>query len=117
MKGTILATYIEGIRSRKDKTMALTLGTNELTPEKAGELFSLNGKLITAYLSPSDVSKEDVSLIDSLEPEMPGKSLSQRLRSVLYLMWEQNNEGYKDKNMHYQHYMENIINHFKTKLQ
>lgn len=116
MKGILLPAYVEGIRSRKDKTMAITIGTNELTPQKAGELFSLNGKLVTVYLSDTGVSKEEQSVIDSMEPDMPGKSPSQRLRSVLYLLFEQDNEGFKDKNMHYQHYLEKIIEHYKTKL-
>ena len=116
MKGIILAAYIDGIRSRKDRTVALTISTQELSPEKAGEIFSLNGKLITAYLSPSEITKDDAGLIDSIEPDMPGKTPSQRLRSILFLLWQQNNEGYKDKNMHYQNYMDRIIEFYKNKL-
>lgn len=116
MKGILIAAQIEGIRSRKDKTISLTLGTQELSPEKAGELFSINGRLVTIYLSVKDISTDEQELIDSIEPDMPGKSPSQRLRAVLFRMWEQNNEGYTDKNMHYQHHMEKILEHYKNKL-
>jgi len=115
-KGILIAAYVEGIRSRKDKTVALTIGTNELTPEKAGDLFSLNGKLITAYLSVNDIGMEDMEIVDSIEPDLPGKTPSQRLRNVLYVMWEQNSEGYTDHNLHYLYYMDKMINHYKSKL-
>lgn len=116
MKGILIAATVEGIRSRKDKTVALTVGTQELTPERAGEIFNLNGKLITAYFSSKEIGTEDQEVIDSIEPELPGKSPSQRLRSVLYIMWKQDNQGFTDKNLHYLHHMEKVIEHYKSKL-
>lgn len=116
MKGILVPAYVEGIRTRKDKTVALTLGTQELSPEKAGELFSINGQLITAYISIKGISQEEQEVVDSIEPQLPGKTPSQRLRNVLYRMWEANPEGYTDKNLHYIHHMEKIIDHLKTKL-
>lgn len=116
MKGLLFAAYVETIRSRKDKTISLGIGTQELTPEKAGELFSMQGKLVTAYLSNTEVSKNDQDVIDSIEVDLPGKTPSQRLRSVLYLLWKENNEGFKDQNLHYIHYLDKIIEHYKSKL-
>lgn len=116
MEGLILAAYVEGIRSRKDKTIALTLGTQEMSPDKAGELFSINGQLITAYLSVKGISKEDQEIVDTIDIEKSGKTPSQRLRNVLYLLWEQDNEGFKDKNLHYIHHMEKILDHYKSKI-
>lgn len=115
-KGILIAAYIEGIRSRKDKTVAITVGTQELSPEKAGEIFHMNGKLITAYLSNTEVTKDDQDVVDAIELDLPGKSPSQRLRSVLFLMWREKNEGFTDQNLHYIHHMEKIIEHYKTKL-
>ena len=116
MKGLLVGVTIEGIRSRKDKTMSLTFGTQELEPEKAGEIFSLNGKFAMAYICPKEVQNEDIEVIDSIEPDMPGKTPSQRLRAVLHVMWQQNPEGYRDPNMHYIHYMEEIISKYKLRL-
>lgn len=115
-KGILIPAYVEGIRSRKDKTIALTLGTNELSPEKAGDLFSLNGHLVTAYLSVKEINTDDMEVIDSIEPDLPGKTPSQRLRNVLYILWTQDNEGFKDKNLHYLHHVEKIIEHLKSKI-
>lgn len=117
MKGVLFGATVEGLRSRKDHTVALTLGTQELSPEKAGELFTLNGKIGTVYITRADVlPEEDIEIIDSIEPELPGKSPGQRLRAVLYLMWKNNPEGFKDQNLHYLHYMDKLIEYCKTKL-
>ena len=48
--------------------------------------------------------------------EDKGKSKAQRLRGVLYRVWEQKSEGYKTPDDHYNHHMEKIIIHFKDKL-
>lgn len=116
MTGILIPAYVESIASRKDKTMVMRLGTQELDPVKAGEIFNLNGQLIMAYLAPKGIIQEDVEVIDDIEPEQVGKTPSQRLRAVLYLMWKKDPEGFKDKNLHYIHHMEKIIEHFKNKL-
>ena len=41
----IIAVTIDSLRSRKDKTWSLTLGTQELTPDEGLEILKLNGKL------------------------------------------------------------------------
>lgn len=117
MKGILFAAIVEGIRSRKDKTVALTLGTQELSPEKAGQIFNTNSHLVTCYLSiKENISESEQEIIDSIEVDTPAKTPSQRLRSVLFLIWKEHPEGYKDFNMYYLHQMDKLINHFKTKL-
>lgn len=117
MNGILFAGIVEGLRSRKDKTVAITIGSQELNPEKAGQLFNTNGHLVTCYLSiKGNVTDNEMEIIDSIEPELPGKTPSQRLRSVLYLMWKDKPEGYTDANLHYIHYIEKVIEHFKAKL-
>jgi len=45
------------------------------------------------------------------------KTKSQRLRATLFRMWEQNNEGFKTHEQHYDYHMERFINHVKSKLE
>lgn len=117
MKGILFAAQVEGLRSRKDKTVALTLGTQELNSEKAGELFNTNGHMVTCYLSIKEhITDAEKEIIDAIEAPVQGKTPSQRMRNVLYRMWEQNNEGYTDKNLHYLHWMDKIIEGLKQKL-
>lgn len=117
MEGIMFAAQVEGLRSRKDKTIALTLGTQELNPEKAGKLFNTNGHLVTCYLSIKEhISADQMEIIDAVEAPTQGKTPSQRMRAVIFKMWEQNNEGYTDKNLHYLHWMDKIIDGLKLKL-
>lgn len=93
MNGLMLSTYIENVSTRKDKTVKITLGTQELSPGKAGELFSLLNQLAVTYISPKEISQKEIDQVDKLDPELSGKTQSQRIRNVLYKLFEQNNEG------------------------
>jgi hypothetical protein len=48
--------------------------------------------------------------------EVKGISTSKRLKNVLYRLWEQDPEGFATSVQHYEHHMERIIKHFKSKL-
>lgn len=116
MKGTLLPVLIGGIRSLKDGSISITLETQELSPGKAGELFALRNKLSYVYFSEVQISLPEQKMVDTLEPEMQGKTPSLRLRNVLYLLWKQNPEGYPDSNSHYRAKLEKIIDHYKNEL-
>jgi len=117
MEGITFAAQVEGLRSRKDKTIAIVLGTQEMSPDKAGKLFNTNGHLVTCYLSVKEhVTDTEKEIINSIEAPSPNKTPSQRMRAVLYVMWQQNNEGYTDHNLHYLHWMDKMITQLKTKL-
>lgn len=114
--GILLPAYVENISTRKDKTVKITLSTQELTPEKAGDLFSILNKLVCSYFSIKDIDQDEIDMVDKINPEFGGKSQSQRLRSVLYLLWEAKNDGFKDFNNYYHFKTEEIISHYKSKL-
>lgn len=118
MNGVLLAAYVEKIATRRDKTVAITIGTQELTPTKGGELLSLQDKLVCLYLSPKDsIPQKEIDQVDKLDPEVSGKTQSQRLRNVLYKLYEQNAEGYRDFDSYYKNQTEKIIEHLKAKIQ
>lgn len=117
MNGIMFAAYVEGIRTRKDKTCAITISTQEINPQKAGDLFSANGHLVTCYLSIKEhISDEQKEIIDAVEAPTQGKTPSQRLRNVLYVLWQNTPEGYDDFNLFYIHKIEKMIEHIKLKL-
>ena len=117
MIGLLLPVYVESVRTRKDKTIALTLSTQEISPSNAGELFRLLNALAYCYISPKSVSQQEVDQVDKLDPEFGGKSQSQRLRNVLYKLYEQNSEGFKDFNNYYHSKTEIIIENLKSQIQ
>lgn len=117
MNGLILAAQIERVSTRKDRTVAVTLGSQELTPSKAGELLAFANQLVCVYISPKEtVTQNEIDQVDRLNPEFEGKTQSQRLRNVLYRLFEQNAEGYKDFDGFYRHHTDKIIDHLKLKI-
>jgi len=117
MDGLILPCTIHTIRSLKDGSVSVNLETQELSPAKAGELFSLRGKIAAVYISPKDtITQKELAQIDQLDAAVPGKTQSQRIRAVLYLCHQQNNEGYKDFAQYYQSKTELFIETLKSNL-
>lgn len=117
-KGLLLAVQVEGIRTRKDRTIAITLGTQELTPDLAGQLLGLQNNLCAIYVSSKEViNDEEMKKVDQIDPEFGGKTQSQRLRNVLFVLFEQNSEGFKDFDTFYKAKTEAMITHFKSKLE
>lgn len=117
MNGLLIPVIVENISTRKDNTVKLTLGTQELSPSKAGEAFTLLNKMAMCYLSAKEVNQREIDQVDKLEPEFGGKSQSQRLRNVLFLLHQQDNEGFSQFDAFYKFKTEQIIEHYKTKLQ
>ncbi len=113
----ILAGQIEGISSRKDKTVRITLGTQELTPAQAAEIFQLNQKFCYTAIKEESFQADEVDAIENLKTDLESeKTPSQRLRAILFVTYMQKADGYKDFATYYQAKMEQICNHFKSKL-
>lgn len=117
----IFGAVIDGVASRKDKTITLRIGTQELPPEIAGQLFGLQNAMVYVALKVEDFGREEREALEALKADEieagGGKSLSRRLRDVLFRLWQQKPEGYKDSNSHYIAKMEKVIQHFKDKLE
>ncbi len=118
MKTFQLPAQLEGYRSLKDSTLKITFETSELTPEQMANIhYSLN-KIGYLAFAPDPFATKELADIDALKVEYDdtGKPPSQRLRSVLFLNWQQKSEGYETFNDYYASRMEKLINHFKDKL-
>lgn len=116
MNGIILSTYIENITTRKDRSVKITLGTQELSPAKAGELFNLMNSLAITYISQKEINQREIDQVDKLDPEFEGKTSSQRIRNVLFILWKQDSEGFKDFDNYYKNKTEKYIDHLKSKI-
>lgn len=117
----IFGAIIDGVASRKDKTLTIRIGTQELPPDKAGQLFGLQNASVYVAIKVEDFGLEEREALEALKADEieagGGKTLSQRLRHALYRLWQQKPEGYKDSNSHYIAKMEAIIQHYKNKLE
>lgn len=116
MNGILLPVVVGYIRTLKDGSISISIETQELPASKVGEIFGLRNKICYVYFSERQIEDNEKKVIDSLDPELKGKTPGQRLRGVLYRKWEQDNEGYKDSETYYKAKMETIISHYKTEL-
>lgn len=116
MKGQLIAAMVESITTRKDRSVKVVIGTQELNPSEAGQLFQYMNQLVTVYISPAAIDNREIDQIDKLEPELNNKSQSQRIRAVLYLLFQQNAEGFKSFDEYYKSKTEKFIEHLKSKL-
>ncbi len=113
----LLAGIVESIATRKDRTVKLTIGSNELNPAQASELFSLANQFCYIGLKAEPFVKEEQSLLQDLKADYDNaKTPSQRLRGILYRLYEQDQKGYKDFTAFYQGEMDRICEHYKGKL-
>jgi hypothetical protein len=114
----ILPAIVESIVSRKDRTWKVSFGTQEMSPDKAAALLTMNQQLCYLAIKPEHFHEEEQQLLEELkaDQELIGKTPGQRLRAVLYRNWEQNDESFPSFTMYYEHWMEHFIAHMKSKL-
>jgi len=114
----ILPSILEGYRTLKDKSLKVTFETGELTPEQAAGLNTALGSWGYLAFKTEEFKTKEKEIIENLESDFDDgkKSDSQRLRAVLYRLWEKNSEGYEDFNLYKKFKMEKIINHYKKLL-
>jgi hypothetical protein len=113
-----LPVILEAMNSRVDNTWKLTFATNEISPDKVGQLSSCIKGFGYMAFKPENFTTSEIDALNGLETKFEGigKSPSQRLRNVLLVAFKQDNEGFTTFNNYYESKMENIITHFKNKL-
>lgn len=114
----VIPAIIEGVTTRRDKTLKITIGVNELPPDKAGAILGLQNEFAYIAIKKDDFGKEELEKIETLKADLDDskKTASQRLRAVLFLVWQRtaNAETFET---YYIREMERIISHFKTKIE
>lgn len=116
-EGLLLAAIVENVSTRRDGTLKITLGCQEMSSSKSGELVSMQNKVIACYISQKETIPQSVlDTVDSIDVDMPGKTKSQRQRAVLFRIWEIDREGHKTFESYYAAKMEKHINDLKEHL-
>lgn len=108
---------IDGITAKKDNTLSIRLGTQELSAEETSVLFDYRNKQIWVAFADTGLKKEDLVIPENLE--FPNeKSLSERLRNVIFVYWQQNRmKEYPDFEAYRRLQMEKHISAYKDKLE
>lgn len=114
MTGTLLACEVDRIHTLKDGSVAITLYTQELSAGKAAELFGYRKKLCAVYFSEKEtIPQKEFDQVDKIEVDLGGKTPAQRMRNVLWKLYEEDKKGHPDFDGYYKARMERIIETLK----
>lgn len=115
-RGILLAAMVEKIYTLKDKSVKLVLETQEISPNKAGNVFQLMNQLVSVYIKPNEITEDEMNKVDEVDPAMPVKSPSQRMRNVLFILWKQDSQGHQDFDSYYRFEMNKFIEELKNNI-
>jgi len=103
---------------RKDKSVSMSFTTSlEQSSSEFMEIDALLGDAGVLYFkSNGNLTPEEIKELDGVEIEVEGKTKSQRLRNVMYVLHQQNEEVISFDEF-YSLQMEKIIQHYKDKLE
>lgn len=116
MKTIKTQAIIEGIRAKKDRSISMNISTPELSPSEKALFFELQGLNLQLIIDPIDYDRAEDYKVDK---DLDEKSPSQRMRNVLFILWNQQSDKEKqeqDFNDFYRFRMEQIINKLKGEI-
>lgn len=113
MKAIQTQACITGIRSKVDRSLGLTIATPELSTNERALFMEYQGIECNIMIEPIDAT--DGVGVEKIDKELRTKTQSQRLRGVLYILWEQQGKQGEFEEF-YRSQTEKIIEHYKGKL-
>lgn len=121
MSNLLTQVTLDRANRKKDKSVSLTFVTQlEQSSEQFMEIDEKIGDSgLIFFKSSGNLTKEEIKELDNTEIEVESKTKSQRLRSVLYVYFEQNFTTSTNANFNefYASEMEKLIEHYKGKLE
>jgi hypothetical protein len=118
MSKILCPAILDGYTRRKDRSVTLRFITQEKT---SSEIMDIDATLdqfgILYFRGEEKMNADEIEELDSIDLDVydEPKSQSQRLRNVLYILWKQDGER-GDFKKYYKQKTEEIIQHFKNKL-
>lgn len=105
---------IEKVVTLPDRSLRLWVATQEIPPSEEAKIFRLRNTLGWFAFSITEVKDDDVP-VDPIE--FPGqKSLSERLRNVLFVLHEKQGGKPEDFEAYRHKIMESLIRNYKAKI-
>lgn len=103
------------VQTMADGSVQIVLNTQELRGEQMAALFDLKQQQGWFLFAPNELQEKDIPK-ENADPETGKKSQCQRIRAVLYRLWEQKGkEG--DFETFYNTRTERVIEHVKEQLE
>jgi len=111
MKGISHQATISSITAKVDGSIGYKINTPELNHEEKSIIFDLQNQNVEVTIVPTG-EKE----VAEVKTEKGDKTPSQRLRAVLFILWNQNHNGFEVFDSYYQTKMNALIEHLKEKI-
>ena len=88
----LLAGVIKTFKPLADKTVSVTLHTQEIDAEQGKMLWELVNNYVKIHITDSGITEKKMKLLNDTKIEIDelvnGKTKAQRIRNILYLHWE-----------------------------
>lgn len=105
-----------GIKTMADKGVRIFVDTRELSNEDKAKLFDLQGERIWVAFAKTTLKVDDLDIKEVEKEFLTDKTPSQRLRSVLYVYWQDCTNQQEPFETFYKTQMEKFIDIVKNKL-
>ena len=117
MEKVAIEVLVDSLSTKKDGSVKVVLETRELPPTHMATLFALRNMEAWAVIAPhlADIDEADIPQ-EKPDPALGTKTHSQRLRAVLYVLWEQKGKQ-GDFESFYRVQMEKVIETVKENLE
>jgi len=110
-----LPSAITKVTTMADNTLRLVVDCQEMPPESMSELFQLKGRMGWFFFKEKPITELDEKELPEIKLESQNRTPSSRLRSVLYVLWQQKNPQ-QSFDVFYSEHMEQFINSIKSNL-
>ena len=118
----ILQVALDRANRKKDKSVSLTFITE--LEQSSAEFMEIDGNLdkhgVIYFKTNGKLTEEEVEQIDKVDVQAEGKTKSQRLRNVLFVLHSQKHREPNQKHIDFKEFyadeMEKVIEHYKSKL-
>jgi hypothetical protein len=108
---------VTGVKTTADKALEIKIHTRDVATFKNEHLASIMEMLDKEYwaaFSELEIKAEEIEVGEE-RVDRGNKTQAQRLRSVIFRLWEKTNQE-QDSETYYRSYMESLINKLKDKI-
>ncbi len=112
-KGFTVETTLTRCTTLSDYGLSIGFHTKELTPEEKLMVLMMHNQNGWLLFKPDEIMETEVP---KQPTNMDTKTPSQRLRGVLFRLYEQTKDGSEDFEQYYRRQMEKLIEHVKARI-
>ncbi|QNK82570.1 hypothetical protein [Nakamurella sp. PAMC28650] len=107
---------VQSVKTLVDGTIKLDVAVQEVSPPEMALLFGLARKPGWILVKPNEITAEDIPIVEADFDMGETKSPGQRLRGVLFVVWQTKTSQKQPFEVYYRAQLDRIIDRFKQEL-